>query len=346
MNLEPLCVTPIPNVDESWNGYVLRLSGANFAQKPSEILRYAGLDLNGSRRVAPIEIIAALSNKSVEKLSKIHYQNDSGKTQLGGNLISKFYLQLRQPKVCAECIKNNGYIPAKWDLLHLTACDIHKVWLDESCDSCQCTLSWQRPRINKCKCKSVLKQHNREEVPEIVLDITKVISAVFEGKQLVNKESLTGMPFEYLSTLTLNELIELIDILGKENLTDSVVTRFGRGKQRIDMKSVCINAAYTLSNWPCNFDAFMDSSWSQAINSYNYGRQSSLYFNFAQSSLSEEKKSFLLNQILRHSDFDETDLSSKPIDEQIAKLHFQKLWLKATRPEKYGKRDMVLEWTH
>lgn len=342
-HLEPLCVTPVPFSDESWNGYVLRLSGANYVRNPSALLRHAGLDLNRSRKDAPIAIISELSNKTSEKLSLIHYASDFGQAKIGGNLISKSFLQLGQPKICPQCINDIGYIPAKWDLIHLKVCSTHMVWLDEICNSCQRKLSWERPRINKCKCKSVLKQNNFDTVPEAVLDLSKIITAVFEGKKLLDLESTTGMPFEFLSSLTLNELLEIIDILGNEGLNDSSALKHRGRRKEINIKYVCLEASYALSNWPYNFNNSMETSWIQAINSYEYGRHSNLYFNLANSKLRDEKIAFFLNQILRNSNFDEADLTHLPVDNKVVKLHFQKLWYESRKLEETNRKKLRLQ---
>lgn len=251
----PLSRTPTPFAGESWRGYVLRLSEQNGLDTPSRM--FSHFKMNCRLTKPSTAFISALSNKPIDELDQIAYVDRSGNEQLSGHKLDKYYLNLSYPKVCSACIEEKGYIPAKWDLYHSVACETHEVWLAEYCGTCSKRLTWLRSGVGHCTCTAKISQKNGT-VPRDILDLMTVIYAVLEGKQLTDSQSKTGMPFETLSALSLENLLFLIDTLGKWAMKEGSSIRSELHK--LEPRHICSEAAKILSNWPHNLIDFVDNS--------------------------------------------------------------------------------------
>lgn len=276
-SIHPLCITPSPFAYESWFGYVLRISAANGSSSPRKMLKYAGLNEREIKN-PPVTTIAALTNKSLEKLQSVAPMDSSGNHQLAGKAVNRFFHDTNYNKVCPRCIQEHGYIDARWDLYHYVACDKHKVWLETTCSNCKHDLSWLRPELLQCKCDATISQTNFDPVPDHLLELSRVISAVFEGNPI--SSSNLGFPCEALSRLSLQTLVGIVGSLAARNHQFKILTR--RNIENPTAKNLCLGAAMVFADWPNNFFTFLE--WDGSIPPSHevniVERNKDLYFSF------------------------------------------------------------------
>lgn len=275
--IQPLCITPSPFAYESWFGYVLRISAANGSSSPRKMLKYAGLNEREIKN-PPVTTIAALTNKSLEKLQSVAPMDSTGNHQLAGKTVNRFFHDLNYNKVCPHCIKEHGYIDARWDLYHYVACDKHKVWLETTCSTCKHDLNWLRPELLQCKCDATISQTNFDPVPDHLIELSRIISAVFEGNPI--SSSNLGFPCEALSRLSLQTLVGIVGSLAARNHQFKILTR--RNIESPTAKNLCLGAAMVFADWPKNFFTFLD--WDGSIPPSHevniVERNKDLYFSF------------------------------------------------------------------
>jgi hypothetical protein len=251
-----LVVTPQPTPTESFRGYTLRLSEANGLLTPASMLGVAGMDPWDIRLARhPLEIIAGLAGKEAAELQSIAYSQDNvnGEPRLLGHPLALSYLSLRDPKICPECIQEQGFIPARWDLASYTVCHVHKKQLSTSCPACKQKLKWFRPGLLTCNCGESLTEANTETVEHPVDDLSKALTAVLERSSLSDADASYGLPLSALSMMSLRTLVGLIHTLGEHKLQLE-----GQSSKEQGVNAQVRAAAETLAYWPQGFLHLME----------------------------------------------------------------------------------------
>ncbi len=160
--------TPSPQPCESLMGYIIRLTEQNHYDSPRWILELAGLKLNtlveGWQQLCYADVdfsrfkqITGLSDLEVEAL-----RFQIGYDQFNREYIPNWDLPLNaiifsHPKVCCYCLRESNYCHKLWDLLPITACWRHAAILLDKCPTCRKRLSWNRNRVNRCRCGQDLR---------------------------------------------------------------------------------------------------------------------------------------------------------------------------------------------
>lgn len=267
-SIQPLLRTPEPIPGESFRGYVLRLSEDNGCITPATMYGYAGLHHLQIRLAdPPVEIIAALTAKPIERFSEIRYSiPDKVEGTLSGHLILKPYLQIRHPKICVECVKELGYIPALWDLMNIHACHIHRTKLITHCNSCTKKINWHRQGLLTCQCGKEITHSGETETSERKIDLIKLIASVVNLTALLDQDSITGMPFSRFSKMSLQTLLGLTIAFGSRKSVNknNKNKRIANGLENSDL--LLEAAANVLSEWPKNFLALFELNHQSKIN--------------------------------------------------------------------------------
>lgn len=79
-------------------------------------------------------------------------RRDTGYAYAGQSMGRSYFLNRTYPRVCPECLKENGRCLIAWDMSLVVACVKHHRTLMDCCDYCQRALSWNRPRLGICSC--------------------------------------------------------------------------------------------------------------------------------------------------------------------------------------------------
>jgi hypothetical protein len=152
---KPLAITPRPHSRESLLPYALRLAEENgYPTLTYFMKRQDEINFLASRRME-VDRLARSANLSEDQSQRLAYVTDASKklrlASLVGQLVGEYELRIRSPQVCPDCIDENGFIEAAWDLAWITCCPIHRRRLVDVCATCGLGLSWNRPAMAKCK---------------------------------------------------------------------------------------------------------------------------------------------------------------------------------------------------
>jgi hypothetical protein len=160
-----LIVRAEPNTDESFGGYMIRLTELNRYNTTSTILKLAGIErkfLDGGysllfRDSFDLTPLARLTDANITKLRLLTYpstkrQESSRTVSIFGLPIHRNHVRVRFPKICPACLKESPYCRKAWDLTAVTACPIHKILLIDKCPGCNKRITWVRSRTTGCRC--------------------------------------------------------------------------------------------------------------------------------------------------------------------------------------------------
>lgn len=255
-DLIPLVMTPAPQLGESVLGFILRTSAQNGFLSPNKMLRYAGMTENEIRSARPpLDKLARLYGRSEVALRSLGLDaTEAGynarQIPILGHSIHSMFTRCKHAGLCIECVRNHGFIEAYQELKYAVACPQHGVKTLYQCPTCQQSLDWQRPDLNRCRCGADLGMVK----PEIVADENLI--ALVE----VLRNKLLNLP---LNTKTLNSLGFAIEGLQGMSLNTllSVIYRFGlfnieTASPNPEWDAVA-TTALVLSNWPHQFHEYL-----------------------------------------------------------------------------------------
>lgn len=270
----PLVITPSPRRHESLKGYILRLSEANGYITPTIMLSAAGMNQGEMQSVIPpFEKLAPLCNLTVTELEMLGYRKPKGlksakHIRLFKHQLPTYYLSIKSPKICTQCIQETGFIHAFWDLTDAIACPKHQKMLIKKCPECAKSLSWFRPGILTCSCGCDLSQYNGDELKNpSILGLLGFIQNQLLGQphnyDLLKKK--LGFPVQHLKTLTLLELLSIIRRF-ENRLLSTNVTPINSQEEYVLSK-----AALALQNWPEGLYHYLDSFSDERASTEGFG---------------------------------------------------------------------------
>lgn len=89
--------------------------------------------------------------------------------------VPKSTLNFTHPRICPECIIENGFIPRLWDLKTYIACHVHNRMMIDICPNCSVKLSWGRPCLLSCGCGHNFR-HTDVEAPDHILRYVRLLA--------------------------------------------------------------------------------------------------------------------------------------------------------------------------
>jgi len=164
--------TPAPLPRESLLPYVLRLSVANGYATPGYFMTPDGVSQFLPTRSISTDQLSRVIQLTPDQVQRLRYtdsKQDPSYGRLLGMRVSTYDLRLRFPRVCPECIQQNGHVEAIWDLAWVTCCPVHQCELLEKCPECGDILSWSRGQLNQCK-----KGHELNQAPLTIAPPTRI----------------------------------------------------------------------------------------------------------------------------------------------------------------------------
>ncbi len=145
-----LLVRAKPEKDESFMGFVLRLTDINTFTSPFWILErlgdyqdalHAGCSfvLGAQMNLVPLSELTGVDEKELESLRypPVRVNSHFDEHWFHGSAVSIYMLRMRHPKVCPACLKQANYCRNVWDLAPATVCAIHSCLLLDECPNCQ-----------------------------------------------------------------------------------------------------------------------------------------------------------------------------------------------------------------
>lgn len=174
-----ILVRPVPKKDESWLGYLLRLSAEN---------KYNGLgDLGRIIDHTPISMLmsnpkATLQSLGVQagqcKMPRLSKARTSG---LGSKLFATG--RCRNFKVCPHCLSEDAhpYLRAEWDGPISFTCEKHRVLLLGECTQCRRRLSFDQRAFDRCECGAQYKDQIAAPIPGWFYEFMRIFSEAYSG---------------------------------------------------------------------------------------------------------------------------------------------------------------------
>jgi TniQ len=261
--MNPLPRTPAPRPDEGFFAYLLRLSQANAYLTP----RYIAYTANVARThwMQPYPAYPAMNLAPLIGGHEVVLKRMSYRTEVGHSIRYKLLdheigrkhrglLRLMAPVFCVECVKEDGYIRAFWDLAAAVACPRHRRPATHQCATCHQPLKWYRPGILRCQCNGDLGMPALVYVDTLLVDLMKVLEAKVDRRPLAASVGAAQLPFSILEDMPLADLLRVIDVFGNaacpEETTD---TRGPPGVGKVGA------AARLLSQWPSGMNRWLQS---------------------------------------------------------------------------------------
>lgn len=184
-----LLVRPNMYRDECLLSYLIRISDLNGFSQFSYMLKVAGFSWKNLR--APTHDIrtAEFSLKALFEGLGIQYSipETANIYQTFRKGIDTPYLFSRNPKVCPECIIENGYCKSVWNYLPVIACPKHKTLLVDSSPSSGKRLSWYRKTLGTFQGKDEELIRAITPAPSQAIHLTNLFQKLSQGKSLVNR---------------------------------------------------------------------------------------------------------------------------------------------------------------
>src|SRR5438067_12671300 len=152
-----LLFSSAPMYDESFLGYLLRLTELNCLSTLSWLLQIAKIKkylqsklsfaFNPTLDLLPL---AQVTGVGEVELAALQYRPVSLSQQFVKNYlvfglpVQQYMIRLRHPKICTACLREKSYTRRIWDLAPITTCVIHKCLLLDECPNCGKRISWAR----------------------------------------------------------------------------------------------------------------------------------------------------------------------------------------------------------
>jgi hypothetical protein len=185
--LQRLLKTPKLKPDESFTGYILRLTEENGYSSPSWIINLANFENNltlpnysfRSISAESFELLASLSNSTGLELAQITYQRVDTRSRLFhaffGAPIHRSFIQAKRPKICSECLREAAYCRRIWEFILITVCPIHRCMLIDQCPNCNRPIKWVRTSVCICPCKFDWRESTVLPVGDLEVNLARVI---------------------------------------------------------------------------------------------------------------------------------------------------------------------------
>jgi hypothetical protein len=270
-----LLISAKPYQDESFMGYVIRLSEKNWYERSSWILKMAGfncMQIHQScafvfRPGGGITALSQLTGVDEGDLFQLTYPkaslsgSDSSYLFFGQPVI-QYLIQPARPKVCTMCLLDSAYCRRVWDLSLVTACPLHRCMLINQCPKCRRRISWVRNQVSSCPCGFDWREAAVSPVEEDTLNLVRHIHSLCGLS--ANSRYPPGDGNSPASALDLGSLSSAVIFMAGQyqGLTRSTGKHLAE-EWRISELHGSLSAAYSVfENWPHNYYRFLD--WRRA----------------------------------------------------------------------------------
>lgn len=268
-----LLVRSAPAGEESFMGYVVRLTEENYYDTSSWILRLAGIEYKQNNTcpvlykpaAAQLIKLASLTGNSLSDLAALTYPPAGvvGREDVvlfNNSPVYKYLLSPERPRVCPGCLRESGYCRRIWDLNLVTACPLHRRLLLDVCPRCESHISNKRKRVSFCACGYDYRLARTRPAEDHELALTRQIhllcgletgeDAGRQGNSPVHKLNLSDLAT--LMVFIAGQYTGVFSITGRKNI------KFGG---QIELHHAFTKAYNNFGDWPHRFYQFLD--WRQ-----------------------------------------------------------------------------------
>lgn len=174
-----ILVRPGPKKDESWLGYLLRLSAENGYSGLSDLGRIIDhtpiLMLMSNPKATMQSLGVPAGNCKMPRLSKARTSGFGSRLSATG--------RCRNFKVCPHCLSEdaNPYLRAQWDGPISFTCSKHHVMLLCECTQCGRRLSFDQRAFDRCECGAQYKNQIAPPIPGWFAEFKRIFSEAYLG---------------------------------------------------------------------------------------------------------------------------------------------------------------------
>lgn len=270
-----------PEPDESFMGYLLRLTEKNRGKTPSWLASKARIN---SYVRAPLNFVfnnsldfstlAALTEASEDALKALPYHPADGvRRKMGeylffGRPVYQYMIRLRRPKVCLECLRVFGYVKKVWEFALVTACPLHKCLLLDACPECEKPISWIRRRMSVCRCGFDWRKSRSVPVPDTECKVTRQVHSLCglpggdasRGDANIVDSPLYRLGLQPFASALIFVASQLTGAALKkgQRVVDTKGKTFARSRANSETHALLCRALTVFEDWPENYYLFLD----------------------------------------------------------------------------------------
>lgn len=246
--------------------------------------------------------LAALTGVDESELVPLLYRPLDTTKGLGTYLIfgipiSPYFIRVRYPKICPECLRESAYCRKIWDLTPVTTCPIHKCLLIDECPSCSRRLRWARSRVSRCRCKFDWRECSSASVEETELAITQQIHLLC-SLPAADSDTIIIAPANPLYNLDLGHFISALVFIASQfkGIIDTKGKKFATSIRNTEIHSLLSDAYRVFEDWPNNYFTFLEwrrKNRGDARNAPGFKRDFGAFQTALSQSLSSQEFDFL-----------------------------------------------------
>jgi len=172
-----------PEADEPILSFVVRLAAANKYEHVYGLTAAAGLPTVYFDRLAtqPVEM-AGLAYSSRLTEGRLRYMQylavDDDQVNWLGRPVRRCLVHTKHRRWCPQCLQEEAYHRASWDLLPIGACHRHRCELASRCGDCGKAVGWLGKTVTTCRCGGDLR---RAEVGAASEGAAEAVRSLLEG---------------------------------------------------------------------------------------------------------------------------------------------------------------------
>ena len=257
-----------PFHDESFLGYLLRLTELNYFERLSWILKSCKLERAITSKTLPavnsqdnLEVLSKLTGIDTRILSPMAYRITvfnqlCPRYSLFGSSLPSFLIVQKNSRICPKCLAEKNYIRRIWEFAPITVCLRHNCLLVDQCPSCEKPLTWNRNSVSKCLCGSDLRKITPINMPEKELHIARKIYQLC-GLDLYQGEiSLDN----YVSDINIPTFFKILFFFASAwaGLPDTDGKTIFRECTNLELHNYLYLATSIFDDFPKNFYIFLD----------------------------------------------------------------------------------------
>jgi hypothetical protein len=232
-----------------------------------------------------LEKLAAIHNRPASDFDVMGKpRKTSGRyLQVMSHVIPSIYLRSKHARACPDCVRENGYVEAFWELKHSVACPTHRRIALSNCPSCHKTMDWWRKGLTTCGCGHDFSRWQGDQIEDTgVLTILEIMRAKLMDAPLDDgKLKELGFPILAIHEMSLTTLLGIIgrlenfsnlgpndtsnmELLGLK-ATAEVMTMWPRGFHSYLERVHAPNANMRLKGLRSQFEAFYEAFFKKGL---------------------------------------------------------------------------------
>jgi hypothetical protein len=258
---------PLP--DESFMGFILRLSELNEYDTPTWITREARIGYvaksctAASHKSIDLSALAKMTGVDSGGLESLRYPVDKRFSSTSRRLfydhsVPEHVIRPNRPKICPLCFTDSGYSRRIWELTPVTACPLHRCILLDECLNCTKSISWARREVCRCRCGFDFRETPPVQVDDSGLKVSQHIHLLC-GLPTGLTESACNIDDSPLRNLKLQHFLSAVFLIASQfkGFIDTSGKRFSPLKND-DIHVILSRAVGVFDDWPSNYFLFLD----------------------------------------------------------------------------------------